>query len=604
MADTDTTSPTAVLDRHADVLADVTAAEREPLDAAHGDFSTRIGELRPRVEDGSITDAELGELRGLRDGFLAVDGERTSRTQARESGLAEATSFFQDLDAGSGSGDEGGSSGDQGGSSESDGESGSEGGESGSSSSSTSGHVVAASGETPRTPARGELGRQTSGGGDGGRPGEIRPAITITAAGDVGPSFPTGSTMEFDQIGEAMASRMSALRTVNKLRGNGELVPVVRMVASAAPEERRLKRGPHAGVNTARLDAAVSPHAIVAAGGLCAPLAIDYSYSTIGVTGRPIRDSLPAFQADRGGIQFRPDISPTTNTAANGPRSATDVWTNADDELAAAGGAGAPRKGLWIVDCPDVDTAEVEAITLQVEYRNVSSRFDPETLQANQAAALIWHDRYAENRLLAKLQAASKALTSAQVLGATRDLLVTLDRLQAYYRSVHRLGQNVQLRAIMPSWVIHLVRADLARAMSLDPMQALAITDEQITNLLRTRGLDPVWHLDGDDEDGTVGAVPVEAQQYLLADPGDSVPDFPATVDVLLHTLGHFTFLDGGTLDLGIVRDTDTIERNAYRQFSETWEGVAPRGVEALRVIANVRPTGETAGAIDVPTSA
>lgn len=597
----DTATQPEILTRHEGVLADVTAAEPDALETAHGELTARIGELRPRVEDQSISPAELAELRSLAEGYRAVNGERTSRQQAREEGMAEASSLFEDIDAGqqatdSGSTTDGGSDATEG---TTDGGS-SDGGDAGSTGTPASAPsaAVAASGGS-RTPAPGTLnGRSAAPAAGGSTSARIEPSIAITAAGDV-PNFAAGTPLEFDRIGEALAGRMQSLRTVNKLQGNGELVPVVRMVASGVPQERQLKRGPYAGTNTARLDAAVSPHAITAAGGgLCAPLAIDYSYQTIGITGRPIRDALPAFQADRGGIQFRPDISPTTNTAANGPRSATDVWTNADDEAAAAAGVDAPRKGLWIVDCPDVDTAEVEAITLQIEYRNVSSRFDPETLQANQAAALIWHDRFAENRLLAKLQAASKLLTSGQVLGATRDLLVTLDRLQAYYRSVHRLGSNVALRAIMPSWVHHLVRADLARAMALSPTEALAISNDQIDGLLRTRGLDPVWHLDGADEDATVGTVPIEAQQYLLADPGDPVPNFPAQVDILLHTLGHFTFLDGGTLDLGIVRDTDTIERNAYRQFSETWEGVAPRGVEALRVVANVAPTGETAGTI------
>lgn len=585
-----------------DVLADITNVDDERLNSAHTEITERINQLRPKVADRSLTPDELAELQG-RDGqpglaelYQQVNGEVQGRQQRTDEAYQAAEATLADVPDPNAEPAEGEQP------AEAEAAEQAETPEPGQqeqaatdtaadAAQSTQGQPVAAAASTPPV---GAISRQNT----PATPAAPPVQVAVTAS---------GKEIEFGQVGEQIARRLSALQ--KDYRSDGEQLHCVSIVASGVPEERKLYRN-QLGTNVAKLDAVTAPAAITAAGGLCAPLAIDYSYGVIGVQGRPVRDSLPGFQAERGGIQYRPDLSPVTNVATDGPRSATGHWTMADDVAAEdPTDVGAPRKAVWIVDCPDTTTAEVEAITLQVEFSNVTSRFDPETVQANQAAALMWHDRHCENWLLDKLKTLSKTVTSAQVLGATRDMLVTLDRTQAYYRSVHRLSANQQLRAIMPSWVRHLIRADLARGMSLDPMASLAITDEQIDSILRTRNLNPVWHLDGKDTSTAAitgpPAVPaVPAQQYTLAANNAAVPDFPTVVDMLLHTEGHFQHLDGGTLDLGIVRDSDLIERNRYREFTETWEGVAARGVEALRLVASVRPTGETAGTIDVSPSA
>lgn len=585
-----------------DVLQDLTGIDDDRLGTAHGEVLARIQELAPKVKDRTLTDEELTELTSLRQNFDQMGAERDGRAQRREEAYAAADAAVADIPE---PGTEQQPAEDPEQSEEpSESDTPAEAPAEDDTTSDTEADMNAAQpvAAGAKVPALGK----TSKAAPAKKAAGAQASIAIVAAADLRDRS-SGTAMQFDEIGKAIADRLQSLRASSAV-GDGEQVSVVKMVASGVPEERHVRGKDHWARNTAKFDAVASPGAIVAAGGLCAPLAIDYSYQAIGVQGRPIRDSLPGFQAERGGIQFRPDISPVTNTDSDGPRSATGIWTNQNDVDAYAA-SNPPRKAVWIVDCPDTDTAEVEAITLQLEFSNVTSRFDPETVQANQHAALVWHDRFAENNLLAKLQAASKVMTSDKVLGATRDVLVTLDRAQSYYRSVHRLGDNISLRAILPFWVRHMLRADLTRAMSMTPTEGLAITDEQIDSFLRSRGLNPVWHLDGKDSDTAAvtgpPAIPaIPAQQYTLAAIGDEVPKHPTTIDMLLHAEGHFTFLDGGTLDLGIVRDSALIDRNRYRQFTETWEGVAARGVEALRLLASVAPTGESAGTIDVATNA
>lgn len=598
-----------------DVLANLSEVDDERLSTAHGEITGRINELRPKVSDRSLTNDELTELQSLTDTFGQVNGEVQTRQQRRDEAYAAIDETVAQVPDPAAEGEQPAEE-----QPTAEGEQPEEPVEeqpaAGENASESAAEAAPTSQEQPvaaaaSNPPIGSIGRQAPEQPSRQAP---QPTVAITAAADVS-GFTAGGTVEPTQVGQAFSNRMRSLSAIASRHGNGEQVPVVTLTASGVPDERRLLRNDWAG-NTRRMDQVTSRTAITAAGGLCAPLAIDYSYGTIGVQDRPIRDSLPGFQAERGGIQYRRDLSPVTDTSATGPRSATDTWSMDDDVAAADPDVTPPKtKGLWVVDCPDTETAEVEALTLQLEFSNVTSRFDPETLQANTDAAMIWHARFAEQYLLEKLQTLSKTMTSGQVLGATRDLLVTLDKVQAYYRSVHRLNANIQLRAILPMWAKALMRADITRAMSFS-LETLNVTDSVIDAWFGSRNVTPVWHLDGGDEQAAVeysagppevSAVPgIEAQQYVLAEPsaqGLTVPNFPAQVDFLLHAEGHFTHLDGGTLDLGIVRDSDLIERNRYRQFSETWEGVAARGVEALRVVADVLPTGGMSGTVE-PASA
>jgi hypothetical protein len=94
----------------------------------------------------------------------------------------------------------------------------------------------------------------------------------------------------------------------------------------------------------------------------------------------------------------------------------------------------------------------------------------------------------------------------------------------------------------------------------------------------------------------TVNGVSIASQVYGNAAAGAAIPGYPDQVDALLFPTGSILFLDGGTLDLGLVRDSTLNSRNRYRQFSETFEGIANRAVEPLRLAMTVQPTGETAG--------
>lgn len=96
-----------------------------------------------------------------------------------------------------------------------------------------------------------------------------------------------------------------------------------------------------------------------------------------------------------------------------------------------------------------------------------------------------------------------------------------------------------------------------------------------------------------------VSGVSIASQVYANAAAGTAIPGYPNQVDALLFPAGKMLFLDQGTLDLGLVRDSTLNSRNRYRQFSESFEGIANRAVEPLRLAMTVQPTGQTAGTKD-----
>jgi hypothetical protein len=79
---------------------------------------------------------------------------------------------------------------------------------------------------------------------------------------------------------------------------------------------------------------------------------------------------------------------------------------------------------------------------------------------------------------------------------------------------------------------------------------------------------------------------------------------WPDKLVVNLFVEGSIQFLDGGRLDLGVVRDSTLDASNDYELFSETFETVANRGfsASAVQLVIEVVPNGATAGTV-TPTA-
>jgi hypothetical protein len=96
------------------------------------------------------------------------------------------------------------------------------------------------------------------------------------------------------------------------------------------------------------------------------------------------------------------------------------------------------------------------------------------------------------------------------------------------------------------------------------------------------------WHLDG------------ETGQIFGSQADGALLGFPTDVIWYLFSEGTFVFLDGGTLDLGLVRDSTLNGTNDYKIFLETFEGVAKVGVESLRVKSTLKIKGASSATVAV----
>jgi hypothetical protein len=190
--------------------------------------------------------------------------------------------------------------------------------------------------------------------------------------------------------------------------------------------------------------------------------------------------------------------------------------------------------------------------------------------------------RVAETFLLDRIKALSIQNTTADVYSTTHDLIYGITRVASSIRYVLRTGEGVRLRALLPSWVPDMMVADIA-ATQFDRFQSQAA----VTAILRQAGIEPTFYLDTP----TTGTSQGFADEVTLT----AVDDFPDDIQYAVFVEGEFLHLDGGTLELGIVRDSTLNSTNDFQVFGEQFEAVARIGPAqgARWITATVCPSGE-----------
>lgn len=397
--------------------------------------------------------------------------------------------------------------------------------------------------------------------------------VAITAGADI-PGYTAGSTLEdMSAVAEAMSKRLHALRRVNG--GDGEQ-HIVASFSTEYPEDRQLTTDPESNWN--KIQAVAGPEAIVAAGGHVAPFEARYDVFGLGTTVRPVRDALPRFQADRGGVRFvtPPVLSDFDN--------AVGVWTAANDSAETPDPA---AKASLTVSSAAENTVATDAVTLQLQFGNLMTRAYPELIARHNELGLIQHAREAEQYTLSKIAAASTAVTTTSLIGFGRDFLVQVGRAAAAYRSRHRMDSDSAIRVIAPAWVRDAMQADLALNMPGD--SNLAVSASEIDGYLSARNVNMSYSLD---------------QNVFGAQSASALVEFSDSFTWYLFAEGTFLFLDGGTLDLGIIRDSSLVGTNDYKMFVETFEGVAKVGVEGLAITSTISVNGVAAALRDTTGAA
>jgi hypothetical protein len=373
-----------------------------------------------------------------------------------------------------------------------------------------------------------------------------------------------------DRVSLAKAMKTTATRRGKPTKSEHGVEERI-LVASAQfdfPDERRLVAGDYE--MNARKIAQFIPNTIpgllgttpgtgtlVASGGLCAPLEPIYTMPNFASAARPVRDALPTFQADRGGVNV------PAATYIGDINTAITIITEAEDAL---GGTFA-TKGCQDLDCPAYTDVAVTIISHCREYGNLNAMAWPEKIAHENDLTMAGHARSAETYLLQRIKSLSLNVTQAALgsgMNAFASLAHAISAAASSIRYNLRMDEGAMFRAIFPLWIGDLLAADDALKQFADPPGARAA----LTAELAQYGISISYTLDA--VDGT--------QAFSAEANSSSLDTWPATVEYALFAEGSFIHVDSGSLELGIVRDSTLNSTNDFQLFGETFENVALLG--------------------------
>lgn len=426
------------------------------------------------------------------------------------------------------------------------------------------------------------------------------PTVTITAAGDV-PRFSSGQTLTAHQLGEATTEKIISLLGPKLDRRPSPGRYYIASLEAQMPKERALLASASALDNHRVIEKAMGAEAlqpILAAGGVCAPAQVDYSLITLARRGRPVKDSLTTFPAERGSLRFMRNAR-LSNVAAG-----VGIWTQAND----ANPTSPTTKPCVTVTCPTDFEIEVDAITTCVQVGNFDRKFFPEHFQQWWDLALVQHDLTAEIKILDafKTYAQDDANGGWSVydpgnLGAALDLVATYDRMATAMRSRQAVPQDTPVQAWLPETVPGIIRTDILREHPGDGLVRFAITMEQLMGWFSARNIRVTWYRGTETGAGQTfgfqgGGDPELAQPWPASAGGGSYTS----------VIGYMTFpglvglADAGRLDFGMeIRDSVLNKTNDVMSMFETFEAPFWRGIEFGRIQSRLCIDGSTSAAID-----
>lgn len=313
--------------------------------------------------------------------------------------------------------------------------------------------------------------------------------------------------------------------------------------------------------------------ALVASGGVCAPLAPSYEFFRLAEELSPVEDALPVAEAPRGGIRF---ITPPLWTDA---QAGVRVTTEDED---AAGYPPTAVKPCVAVECPPVEECRVDAVSQCVTFGNLNYRVFPEQVEAFLSDLAVAFTQVKEIHYIDAIDAASTAVTFAPTYSATRGITYTLLAAAANYRRRQHMSPEAVLTLFLPSWTVDLLKADLIADHSLG-LNFIGATDAQVAQVFAGMNLDVSFYYES-----ATGA----GQSFNGAQGAGAMNEFPSTVVGYLFSPGTFVRLNAGTLDLGVVRDSVLNGTNDLQMFAEEWIQTCMVGLESLRLEITLCPDG------------
>lgn len=322
---------------------------------------------------------------------------------------------------------------------------------------------------------------------------------------------------------------------------------------------------------------------LVASGAFCTPQTPLYDFFRLAEAQTPVEDVLPGVQAPRGGIRF---ITPPDFTLG---AAAIDIQTTAQN----TDPNNPLLKACARMVCPPVQEEFVVGVSQCVTFGNLQYKTFPEQTEAFLKDVGVGLASRKEVFYLDFLHGHSTAVSGITTgYGALRNHLYNLELASVGYRKRRGMKRDTPLNVIEPDWVLDVLALDAALD-AYEGFESMTAGDAMVTDVYRAMNLSPAWY-----NDSATGA----GQKFNNAQAAGAINRFPKVAQSFIFAPGTFIRLDGGTLDVGLVRDSTLNRTNDVQLFMEEWIGMAMVGLESMRLIDTVCPTGGAPAGVTATT--
>ena len=293
---------------------------------------------------------------------------------------------------------------------------------------------------------------------------------------------------------------------------------------------------------------------------MCAPLPPNYDLSCMNTTRRPVRASLPSFQAGNARMGVRIYPSPSLSDITTG----VGVWTVADDNNTSA-----TKETCATITCATPVDYRMWGVYRCLTVTNMGHMSFPELTEAYLNRLAAAHAREAELQLLEAMATGTTTLDVGHV-GYNGSVSVIRGLLQylTAYREQQRWDDE-EMDVWLHRSVLTALKADQVSRRNTSGTVLRVPTDGDINALFTNAGFTPHWFLDRPSWVTPLNALAV----------GGVLGNFPRNVEMLVAPRGKFGLIDRGQLSIGVTgngiyRDNMSNSKNNFTYFFENFEGV------------------------------
>ena len=413
----------------------------------------------------------------------------------------------------------------------------------------------------------------------------ILPLMTAADAAE-SEGFAIGSDIaDIEVLSGLFADSINRLRTPgNSWEGARKTIPLAR--GGIAYAEDQILSASDVEANFRVFDAASNSwieeqDALVAAGAPCAPLMPSYNFESCYAPQRPVEAGLPVVGAPRGGIRY---LNPV-------PLNAESAGAITEKDAAASallpGDAGYAAKNCTRVTCPTETSVTVGSINWCVTFDNLNFRVFPEQVANMLERVQIEFTKAKEIRYLNRIDQLAPAaidIAAAQPnpFGAARSLYQDLKQAGHNYRKRNNLDKDQILDVWLPDVVEDVLAVDMTNDFDNGGMASIVGgAGGNLTSALMGKAR---MNVNFYYYDSTEAGFPASSHNEAAA----AWNPFPTTFRSYIYKPGAIVRLDGGQLDLGVVRDSTLNADNDLQLFAEQWIEVAHVGTHTTFRVARI----------------